>query len=85
VGLQDSHNSLELFNVFEKISDKNLLVSTVLYGTCLLETGSEGGGGGHFVLSVTGVLDEPYSQLIPLSRLAVQASQSIGWNRVHPM
>ncbi len=55
MGLQDSHNSLELFKVFEKMSDKNLLVSIVLYSTCLLELGSEGGGGGHFVLSVTGV------------------------------
>jgi hypothetical protein len=35
-----------------------------------------------------GVLDEPYSQLSPLSGVAVQARQStlyIGWNRVHPV
>jgi hypothetical protein len=38
--------------------------------------GSEGAGGGHFVLSVAGVLDEPYNQLTTLSRLAIQASQS---------
>jgi hypothetical protein len=36
---------------------------------------------------VAGVLDEPYSQLSPLSGVAVQArrqSTCIGWNRVHP-
>jgi hypothetical protein len=33
----------------------------------------------------SGVLDEPYGRLIPLSGVAVQARQSsyIGWNRVH--
>ncbi len=37
---------------------------------------------------VAGVLDKPYSQLTPLSRVAVQAHQStvhtVGWNRFHP-
>ncbi len=36
---------------------------------------------------VAGVLDEPYSQLIPLSGVAVQARQSIsaGTVSIHPM
>jgi hypothetical protein len=38
---------------------------------------------------VAGVLGEPYSQLIPLSVVAVQykpaSLQYIGWNRVQPM
>jgi hypothetical protein len=32
-----------------------------------------------------GVLDEPCSQLSPLSGVAVQARRSLGRNRVHPM
>jgi hypothetical protein len=32
--------------------------------------------GTEFFLSVTGVLDEPYSQLSPLSGVAIQARQS---------
>jgi hypothetical protein len=37
--------------------------------------------------SVAGVLEEPYSQLIPLSGVAVYTGPPvyIGWNRVHPM
>ncbi len=36
---------------------------------------------------VARVLDEPYSQISPLSEVSVQARQStyIGWNSVHPM
>jgi hypothetical protein len=32
-----------------------------------------------------GVLDEPLSQLSPLSGVAVQAAVYIIWNRVHPI
>jgi hypothetical protein len=42
----------------------------------------------HTCRTVAGVLDEPYSHLIPLSGVAVHAHQStiyIGRNRVHPM
>jgi hypothetical protein len=37
---------------------------------------------------VARVLDEPYNQQTPLSRVAVQARRApvyIGWNRVYPM
>jgi hypothetical protein len=50
-------------------------------GTYCERLGGGGGGrnaGGHMirVLSVAGVLDEPYSQLSPLSGVAVQARQA---------
>jgi hypothetical protein len=61
----------------------NSLTTAVVIGVSYLDEVWSADPGQEY--TVAGVLDEPYSPLIPLSRVAVQARQATYacWNRVH--